>query len=138
VTTAQEIRARVAHADQARIEQRSNAAAAVYEFAERRDRLRAELAQVEQQLTVAVTAASAVMTVQELGEFIGRPSREVNHWLAMTTGRRSPRTADTSRRRASKPQQPAPAPSGSAPRSSGSSSGPGQDGAVFTPATSVG
>jgi hypothetical protein len=88
VTTAAEIRARVARADRDRIERRAKAAAAVAELAAHYERARTELVRTEQRLADAVTSALTVMTVQELGRFIRRRSREVDTWT--TLGRDRP------------------------------------------------
>lgn len=77
MSTAEEVRARVQKADEARIETRVQRAAAVAEVHARRTALLAELAQIDVELDTCVRDAFAVMTVDELVEFAGVPRADV-------------------------------------------------------------
>lgn len=77
MSTAEEVRARVQKADQARLETRAQRAAAVAEVHGRRASLLAELAQLDAELDTCVREAFAVMTLDELVEFAGVPRADV-------------------------------------------------------------
>ena len=77
MSTAEEVRARVQKADEARIESRAQRAAAVADVHGRRAAVLAELAQLDAQLDSSVRDAFAVMTLDELVEFAGVPRADV-------------------------------------------------------------
>jgi hypothetical protein len=77
MSTAEEVRARVQKADEARIESRAQRAAAVADVHGRRAAVLAELAQLDAELDSSVRDAFAVMTLDELVEFAGVPRADV-------------------------------------------------------------
>ena len=106
MVNAEEIRARVQAADQARIATRADRAAAVAELHSRRQAALAELHRIDTDLTAGIRAATEVMTVEELVAFADVPRAA----LAGKTVRsptsvkaRSPKT----RRRTTTPSTPA-------------------------------
>ncbi|MGH3426949.1 MAG: hypothetical protein ACRDQZ_05190, partial [Mycobacteriales bacterium] len=86
VASAEEIRARVKRADEQRIATRADSAARVGEVANERDELLAKLAELDKNLSTAVSDALTVMTADELAQFTGRQHREIDEW---TTGGKS-------------------------------------------------
>ena len=76
MVTAEEIRARVAAADQERVKARSDAAAKIAAEVERRAKVRAELAEID----------AAIMTLAELSEFTGIPVAELSPTAVNTVG----------------------------------------------------
>jgi uncharacterized small protein (DUF1192 family) len=77
MTTAEQVRARVQKADEARIESRAQRAATVAEIHGRRAAVLAELARLDAELDTSVREAFAVMTLDELVEFAGVPRADV-------------------------------------------------------------
>ncbi len=77
MTTAEEVRARVRKADEARLESRAQPAAAVAEVHGRRAALLTQLAQLDAELDTVVREAFAVMTLDELVEFAGVPRADL-------------------------------------------------------------
>lgn len=78
MVTAEEIRARVAAADKARIQARADAAARIAADIEKRAQVRAQLAEIDATITARLTAAAAIMTVAELSAFTGIPETELS------------------------------------------------------------
>ncbi|MGH3809256.1 MAG: hypothetical protein ACRDRU_22075 [Pseudonocardiaceae bacterium] len=110
MASAEEIRERVKRADEQRIATRADAAARVGEIANKRDELRAKLAELDKALSSAVSDALTVMTADELAQFTGRQHREIDEW---TTGgksssrrRSTPNRPDRSPRRSSRTARP--------------------------------
>lgn len=85
MSTAEEVRARVQKADEARIETRAQRAAAVAEVHGRRAAVLADLAQLDTELDASVREALAVMTVDELVEFAGVPRADVSGKAPLST-----------------------------------------------------
>lgn len=77
MSTADEIRARVKQADEARIESRAERAATVALVHNQRAELLAQLSEVDAELKKSVRAAVEVMTLDELVEFSGVPRADV-------------------------------------------------------------
>ena len=77
MVTADEIKARVKAADEARIASRADRAAAVAEAHSRRAAALTELKRVEAELTAAVNAATEVMTFDELVAFSDVPRTDL-------------------------------------------------------------
>ncbi|MGH3809107.1 MAG: hypothetical protein ACRDRU_21285 [Pseudonocardiaceae bacterium] len=110
MASAEEIRARVKRADEQRIATRADSAARVGEIANERDELLAKLAELDKNLSTAVSDALTVMTADELAQFTGRQHREIDEW---TTGGKSssrrrptPNRPDRSPRRSSRTARP--------------------------------
>lgn len=78
--SAEQIAERIRHADEARIEQRADAARKVAELAGQLDEVRERLAAVTEQLGGAVARAVDVLTLDELRGFTERGASELNEW----------------------------------------------------------
>lgn len=102
MTTADEIRARVKAADEARIESRADRAAAVAEAHGRRAVARATLDQLDTDLTAAVRAAAEVMTLDELVDFAGVPRSDLAHKAPLPAASVKARSPKSRRRPAAK------------------------------------
>jgi len=78
MSTADEIRARVKKADEARIENRADRAATVADVHGRRAALLTQLAELDAELGTSVRDALQVMTLDELVDFAGVPRTDVH------------------------------------------------------------
>lgn len=113
MVTADEIRARVKAADEARIANRADRAATVADVYSRRAEVLAELERIETQLTASVRSATEVMTFDELVTFVDVPRAGLGSKRAGTAASvkaRSPKT----RRRSTTPKAATPTTGGPA------------------------
>jgi hypothetical protein len=88
MVTADEIRARVEAADQARIQARAEAAAMIAADVERRTKVRAELADIDAAITAGLAEAAAIMTLAELSAFTGIPEADLAPATSASNGGR--------------------------------------------------
>ena len=109
MATSDEIRERIEQADAARNTRRLAAAQRVGTLAERRQKLTAEVEEIDAELGAVVAKNEDVISPQELAAFTNVPASDLTNWLAQRKTSRTKRKR-TTRPPAAQPRTPEPLP----------------------------
>ena len=91
MVTAEEIRARVEAADKDRIQARADTAAKIAADIDKRNKVLAELAEIDAAIATGLADSTAIMTVAELSAFTGIPVSDLAPGTALARGGRGGR-----------------------------------------------